>query len=286
MNLLALCRAANGFAIKRIPLNGTLQNPVMQVFSDQEMAFTQGRPNEVPFDGDWNPDEDELLVLAATAEADAMVAAATGNVLALQTVDSANFEAEGIKALFVAVPVGGNLRLLVQRFTVAQILNRKLAFLAHGNQFNQLTEASFSLASSLTCIVEAGEIKFDSYHKLRAVFDVTEFFAEATDDDIDEFAGHASLEIADVAAFKDLATQTERRLIHKLVSTGVLDNHAPNHIQAVAAQTGLAIQVANGRLVFPQDKQEIRRFLRFLDDSLYEAPLSGQRYVTNSKRAV
>lgn len=286
MNLLALCRDANGIAIKRIPLNGTLQNPIMQIFSDQEAAFRANRPNEVVFDGDWNPDDDEILVLDATAEANVMIAAASGNILALPTINAANFDAENIKALFVGVNAGGGLRLLVQRFTAAQILSRKFALIASNNQFNQITDPAFNLATSLTCIIEGGQLKFESYHKLRAVFDVIEFFAAATDDDIDNFAGHASIAIADIPALKVLVTQTERKLIHKLASSGVLDAHTPQQIQARANATGLIVNLANGQIVFPNDKQEIRRLLRFLDDSLYQAPLSGLRYVTNSKRAI
>lgn len=287
MNLLALCRDANGVSIKRIPMDGALQNPVMQIFANQEAAFRAGRPNEVAFDGDWNPDDDELLVLNATAEANAMVAAATGNVLALPTINAANFGAESIKALFVGVNAGGGVRLLVQRFTAAQILGRNvLAVIANNNQFSRITDPAFNLATSLTCIVEGGQIKFESYHKLRAVFDVVEFFAAATDDDIDDFAGHASIAIADVPALKELVTQTERKLIHKLASSGVLDAHTPQQIQARANATGLAVNLVNGQIVFPADKTEIRRLLRFLDDSLYQAPLSGLRYVTNSKRAI
>jgi len=287
MNLLALCRDANGITIKRIPMDGALQNPVMQIFADQEAAFRAGRPNEVAFDGDWNPDDDEILVLNATAEANAMVAAASGNVLALPTINAANFGAESIKALFVGVNVGGGARLLVQRFTAAQILGRNvLAVIANNNQFSRITDPAFNLATSLTCIIEGGQIKFESYHKLRAVFDVVEFFAAATDDDIDDFAGHASIAIADVPALKELVTQTERKLIHKLASSGVLDAHTPQQIQARANATGLAVNLVNGQIVFPADKAEIRRLLRFLDDSLYQAPLSGLRYVTNSKRAI
>lgn len=258
----------------------------MQIFSDQEAAFRADRPNEVAFDGDWNPDDDEILVLDATAEANAMVAAASGNVLALPAINAGNFDAENIKALFIGVNTGAGLRLLVQRFTAAQVLSRKFAVIANNNQFNQITDPAFNLATSLTCIIEGGQIKFESYHKLRAVIDVVEFFAAATDDDIDDFAGHASIVIADVPGLKALVTQTERKLIHKLASSGVLDAHTPQDIQTKANATGLAVNIANGQIVFPTDKQEIRRLLRFLDDSLYEAALSGQRYVTNSKRAI
>ena len=286
MNLLALCRDKNGITIKRIPLDGALQVPVMRIFSDQEAQFRAGRPNEVDFDGNWNPDDDEVFVLNATAEANTMVVAASGNILALPAISVKKFDTENIKALFVRANAGGNPRLLVQRFTSAQILSRRFALLAHNNQFNRITNPAFNFATSLTCIVEGGQIKFESYNKLRAVLDVTEFFAEATNKNIDDFAGHASIAIDDVAAFKELVTQTERKLIHKLASTGVLGKHTPQEIQEKAAETGLAVNLANDRIVFPTGKQEIRRLLRFLDDSLYEAPLSGHRYVTNSKRRI
>ena len=286
MNLLALCRDKNGITIKRLPLDRALQVPVMRIFSDQEAQFRAGRPNEVDFDGNWNPDDDEVLVLNATAEADEMVKAASGNVLALPAIDAKNFDDENIKALFVRANAGRNPCLLVQRFTSAQILSRRFALLAHNNQFNRITNPAFNLATSLTCIVEGGQIKFESYNNLRTVLDVTKFFAEATNKNIDNFADHASIAINDVEAFKKLVTQIERKLIHKLASNGVLDKRTPQEIQKKATETGLPVNLANGRIVFPTEKQEIRRLLRFLDDSLYEAPLSGHRYVTNSKRKI
>jgi hypothetical protein len=267
-----------------------MSNPVQQsietLFGDQEHNFRANRPNEVTFDGDWNPDDDELLTLDVMPEADILIQAASVNALALPVIDTANFETEGIKAIFTKVGNAGALKLRVQRFTVQQLLNRKRALLLQQNNFRELAETAFTLGTSLTCIIEDGLIKFDSYHNLRAVFDLTEFFAVATDADIDNLAAHASLNIDDINVFKDDANQTIRKLVHKVLSSGVLDQHTPQDIQQRASNTGLAITLNNGAIEMPQDKTLARQFLRFLDDSLYEAPLSGQRYMTNSKRAV
>ncbi|MGO4836899.1 hypothetical protein AB4144_32105, partial [Rhizobiaceae sp. 2RAB30] len=65
---------------------------------------------------------------------------------------------------------------------------------------------------------------------------------------------------------------------------GVLGNHAVNQIEAACNAVGMAVTVNNGRLVMPTDRAEIKKLLRFLDDGLYEAPLTKVRYVTNSKR--
>ena len=40
------------------------------------------------------------------------------------------------------------------------------------------------------------------------------------------------------------------------------------------------------KIKVPTDRAGLKQLLRFLDDGLYEASLSGQRYVTNSKKKV
>lgn len=286
MTLLAYCKNSQGNVVKRIPMTNPVQQGVEALFANQEGSFRAGRPNEVAFDGDWNPDEDQLLTLDVMPEADTLIQAATGNALALPVINTANFEAEGIKAIFTSTGNAGAIQLRVQRFTGQQLLNRRRALLLQNNNFRELAETAFTLGTSLTCIIENGLIKFDSYHNLRAIFDLTEFFEEATDDDIDGLSVHASLNIADLDAFKGDATQTIRKLVHKVLNSGVLDQHTPQEIQQKAADAGLALALNNGVVEVPQDKALARQFLRFLDDGLYEAPLSGQRYMTNSKRAV
>ncbi|WP_223479041.1 hypothetical protein [Oricola indica] len=286
MTLLAYCKNAQGNVVKRIPMTNPVQQDIEALFTNQEASFRANRPNEVAFDGDWNPDDDELLTLDVMPEADVLIQAAAGNALALPVIDTANFEAEGIKAIFTSAGNAGAMRLRIQRFTGQQLLNRRRALLLQNNNFRELAETAFTLGTSLTCVIENGLIKFDSYHNLRAIFDLTVFFEEATDDDIDDLSAHASLNIADLDTFKGDATQTIRKLVHKVLNSGVLDQHTPHEIQQKAAGAGLALALNNGVVEVPQDKALARQFFRFLDDGLYEAPLSGQRYMTNSKRAI
>ncbi len=286
MNLLALCRNNNGIEIKRVPITNPLQTELGNVFAQQEDAFREGRPNEVAFNGDWKPDDDELLVLDATPDANTMLHAAQGNALAVPVIDIANFDNENIRALFIGVGNNGAMRLLVQKFTAQQRLNRRLAVFLQQNNFQRLTEPAFTIGASLTCIIENNQIKFNSYSNLRMILDLAEFYQEATDEDIDNFVGHASLNIDDLDAFKARANQTVRKLIHKVSSDGTLDNYAVADIQAKAQEMELDLDVQNGQIQVPQNQALAKRFLRFLDDSLYEAPLSGQRYVTNSKMAI
>ena len=286
MTLFAYCKNNQAGTVKRVPMGNPLQRRIEQTFLTQEAALKEGRPNEAAFDGDWNPDDDELITLDVNDEVQQLLDAANGNALALPTIDTANFAAENIRALFTAQGTAGNKRLFIQRFTAGQLLNRRPSLLLDGNNFRELTEAAFTLGSSLCCVVEDDLVKFDSYHNLRAIFDLTEYYREATDADIDGIAAHASLNFVDLDAFKLSATQTIRKLVHKVISSGVLNAYTPQDIQTKAASTGLTLTLANGALQVPEDKVLAKQFFRFLDDSLYEAALTGQRYVTNSKRAI
>jgi hypothetical protein len=286
MTLFAYCKTGQTSAIKRIPMTQPVQTNIKALFTAQEKAFKKGRTSETAFDGDWKPDEDELLTLDVNTEVQALIDAAGGNALSLPVIDTANFAGENICALFTAEGASSNRRLLIQRFTANQLLNRKRAWLLQNNNFRELTEAAFTIGSSLACVVEAGLVKFDSYHNLRAIFDLSEYYEEATDEDIDDIAAHASLDFDDLDAFKSAATQTIRKLVHKVIKSGVLNNYTSHEIQTRAAATGLNLVIDNGVIQVPTDKALARQLFSFLDDSLYEASLSGQRYLTNSKKAI
>ena len=286
MNYFALCSNEGTLVVKRIPLTNPVQRRMDIIFESQEESFRRGITDEVAFAGDWNPDAHELLTLEVTPEATLMINALNGNALALDPLNTAEFENENIKAVFTGTTANNNTKVLVQRFISSQLLNKRFALFMHNNTFTELTAPSFTLGTKLTCIIENERVKFKSYSNLRMIMDLTGFYQEATNEDIDDFSEHEKLEIEDLDQFKQEANQPIRKLVHKIMGSGVLDQHSVRIIRERAQSTGLDITVRNGRIQFPEDKTEIRLFLQFLDDGLYDAPLSGQRYITNSKRAV
>lgn len=285
-NLFAACRVNGNLVAKRVRLDNTVQQQVEAVFAAQEAAFRDGVISAVAFDGTWNPDEDEFLTIDIPAEATIFAGTINANAVAIPDINTAAFGDEGIKALFTGTTVNGTTKVLVQRFTAQQILEKKFALLQHGNAFRRLSGPAFSLDTSLTCIIEDGKIYFKSQHKLRSIIDMLEIYRAATDQEVRTFASHASLDVADVAAFSDLTNQTTRKLIHAVTNNGTLDAYQPAAIQAAAHGTGLNVEVRNGRIVMPAGPAEVKALLQFLNESRYSGPLSGQPFVTNSQRPI
>lgn len=284
-NLFAACRDSGGQLIaKRVRLDAAVQQAIETVFSDQEADFRRGVTAEIPFDGAWKPDEDELLTIDVPAEAQIFEGTINSNATAVADINTAAFAGEGIKALFTGVSTQGSTKVLVQRFTSQQVLERRFALLQQGNAFRRLTEPAFALDNSLACIIEGGKVKFKSQHKLRSIINMLDIYREATDQEVQAFASHASLHVADPAAFVAITNQVSRKLIHAISNNGTLDTYTPVQIQSAAQQTNLQIGLQNGRIVMPTTHSEIKALLQFLNESRYSGPLSGQAFVTNSQR--
>lgn len=283
-NLFAACRVGSDLIAKRVRLDLNVQQAVQAVFSDQETVFRNGITDEVDFDGSWKPDDNEVLVMDIPQDAQVFVDTINANAVAIPELDTAAFDQENIKALFTGVVHNGATKVLIQQFSARQLLSRRFSLLQQGNAFRRMTDQAFALDTSVTCIAEDGKLKFKHFQKMRSIVNLLDAYKEATDQEVQSFSSHASFEVADHAAFLASADQVSRKLMHAINRSGTLNNYTVPEIETAANAVGVGVTVNVGRIVMPADRAEVKKLLRFLDDGLYEAPLSGQRYITNSKR--
>ena len=242
--------------------------------------------DDVEFDGNWKPAENEFLVIDAPEDAEVFSQTIEANAVAVPVMDTAHFDEENIRALFTGLVNGGGSKVLIQQFSARQMLSRKFALLQDGNAFRRLSDSAFTLDSSLTCIAEGGRLKFKSFHKMRAIVDLSEIYRDATDQEVQEFADHVTLAVEDSVTFLEMADQGMRKLVHAITRSGTLDIYDAGQISIAATGVGMQVQIVDGKIVMPTERREIKTFLHFLDDGLYRASLSGHRYLTNSKRPV
>lgn len=282
MNLFAYCKQNAEPSVKHIPVTKDVQVSLEDVFRDQEKQFIETRICSVEFDGNYKADEGEHLTLEINDEISNMVSTSKGNIIGLEKIDTSKFHSEGIKALFVVHEE----RLLVQRFTSLQMFNSKeFSFFLDKNTFQRFLQPAFTIGARLCCIIENRQVKFDSFSNLRAIFDLKDFYRAATDVDIDQLAAHDSIYIPDVDGFKKCSSQTIRNLIYKVLHSNVLDRFKVTEIKEKADELEIDMEVHSGKIVLSNDSKHNRKLLCFLDDSYYESNLTGNHYVTNSKRS-
>lgn len=285
----ALIKDDNGVCqIKRIRVNQALQTELAQVFEDQRVAFEQGVDTEVTFNGDWKPESNEVLTLLDIAESQLMSSAFTANATSFTDLDLSNFSNEPIKALFTGINVYGVIKVFVQKFSSGQVLSRNslpIIQMQTGNTFVKVTSEMFTIDNKLVAVIEGNKTKFKSFHNARMVFDLTDFYKEATDDDLTNIAQHASLDIPDVVRFIEHADSQVRKMVHLIQRNAVLDSYTVAQISTAAANfPNVPIVLNNGKITLPNDKKELKDILHFLLEDIYKGPLSGSSYLTNSKR--
>ena len=284
MNLFALT-AVPGARIIRFPLTQDLQVEIEHVFTQQLDAFLSDIEDTIPFDGRYVPDEGELLTIGDFADVDGLEEV-VANPLSIEQFNPQVHSLDAVKALFVGHQAEGISRVLIQLFEGRRLIATKgLAIFFSGNTFQKMSDAGLTLDTKLLAVLEGNALKFQSFHFLRRVFDLSDYFNEATNDEVTMFATHEKLSVADVNGFLANANPIIRKKIALIRQSGILDNFTTAQIVATAQVFGLGIQTsADGRIVLPSNRTELRRLLRFLDEDYYESPLSQTHFVSNSKR--
>lgn len=274
-----------GARILRFPLTQDLSSEVDHAFSEQLQAFLNGIEEFVAFDGRYRPEEGELLVIEEFVDVDGL-AGAVANPMGVDQFDPQLHSLEMVKALFSGHNQDGVDRILIQLFERRRLFaNKGLAMFFSANTFQRLNEAGLTLDTRLLAVLEGKRLIFQSFHFLGRVFEVSEYFNEATAEEVTTFASHPALVVQDAASFADGASSLVRKKIALILQSGVLDKFSPPQLVAAALNFKVVIKTApDGRILLPQSGVELRRFLRFLDEDYYESPLTQTHFVTNSKR--
>ena len=158
------------------------------------------------------------------------------------------------------------------------------------NVYKKIEGIGLTVDHKLTATLEDGKLKFFSFHNTRQIFDLSEYYKEATDDDVLEFAGLDIVQTVDTDQLIEMSDSWVRRKISLIQQSGILQNVPINEMKAVATEFNIPFTTvtedSDEVICIPDNKQDLKKLLRFLDEDYYKSPLSKTNFVTNSKRAL
>ncbi len=282
--LIALAGQRNDLAVKEVPLAEDVQQEVEQVFRAQEKIFRDGM--EVSFDSNWQLESDEIATTLAT-NFDVFDRMSEYTDTTLDRLD--NDELESVRGL--AIRVGNDQEImLVQSFATSMVLNRGgwVSLLLEGETYHRLDAAALRLPDKLVCIVEDGLVKFRSLHALGRILDTSSMFREATDGEVRDFTTSSAglFHFGDPEEFVRNATRNSRKYISSIVATSALDGHTVDSLRDAMERTGLNVSLHQGRIAIPSRGRDAMEMMRFFNDGRYVGPVSGETFISNSKRPV
>jgi hypothetical protein len=288
LNLFALTSNPEN-RIVRFALSQEVQDELTQYITSQEQDFKASIEQEIPFDGKYKPDFGEALVIQNYDDIDGLDQAVK-NPLGVADVEPSATTFESIKALFTGhVAQNGKATILIQHFDKRKIISTNgLSIFHSANVYKKIEGIGVTIDSKLSAILEDGNLKFFSFHLLRQVFDLSEYYKEATDNDIKDFASNPLIKVENLDQLVELSDSWIRRKVSLIQQSQILESVPINDFKAVASEFNIPLDtVIDGGsevIKLPTNKAALKTILRFLDEDYYKSPLSKVQYITNSKR--
>ncbi len=275
----------------RFLLSKEVQADLTLLLQQQELSFKSNGQDEIPFDGKYKPDLGEVLVISEFDDIDGL-ADAVVNPLSVPEVAPTAQVFDTIKALFSGyigndgIPV-----VLLQYFDKRRIISTNgLSIFHSSNVYKKIEGIGLTIDSKLTAIIRDGSLDFHSFHLLRQIFDLSAYYKEATDGDIQQFSNCACVLVKNTADLVAISDTWVRRKLWLISQSEILQKVPVCDIKAVAAEFSILLETVmdNGveKIIIPEDKKYLKTILRFLDEDYYKSPLLQNRYLTNSKRPV
>lgn len=275
--------------VMRVAVTQDLQKSITLLFKEQEERFFNGVEIDdyYKFDGKYRPEERELLYIDDFDDIDKL-GAAIADPLGYPELTIENGGLEHVRALFSGYTEQGKTRVLAQTFDRRRIISPKGFSIIHSkDKFVKFDGTGLTLDNKLTAVLDGSKLLFSSFHFVRSIFDVSNYFKEATDADVKDFCRISERPVEAQKAFLDACDAWTRRKIGLIRQSGILDKTPADQIAKVAIGFDIKIKTEeiDGKsvIVFPETRAELKRVLRFLDEDYYQSPLSDAHYISNSK---
>ncbi|ABE53887.1 conserved hypothetical protein [Shewanella denitrificans OS217] len=276
--------------IVKFNLSNDVQADLTTYLKDQESSFDL-QQDEIVFDGKYKPDAGEVLCIENYDDIDNLESAIR-NPTSLDLVDPSEDFFHYIKALFSGyILETGGVKVLLQNFDRRKIISTNgLSIFHSANVYKKIEGIGLTIDHKLTATLEEGKLKFFSFHNTRQIFDLSEYYKEATDDDVIEFSNMDLIKSADNSQLLEMSDSWVRRKISLIQQSGILQNVPINEMKAVATEFSIPFititENGDELIKIPDNKSDLKKLLRFLDEDYYKSPLSKTNFITNSKRVL
>lgn len=272
--------------VRRITTSRSIQSELSSLFQEQRKIFYSDQ-TPVEFNGRYNVDEGEIFKIAKF-KVDDRIIQALENPLSFDLLNLKQDRLK-IKSLFCGQWHKKPREILFQVFDTRKIISHgKLTLLYSPESYTKLESPGIILGDGLAAVLQGQNLLFYSYQNTRRIFDLSSYYQEATDTDLNEFTQHENIQLKDKENFIKQADTVIRKKVALLQKNEVLNKMNMDEVKKKAKQfeIDLSIKKQNGKakLMLPDDKKQIKEILRFLDEDYFFSVLTHKKCVTNSKK--
>lgn len=284
--LAAIVRQKTRTQILRVPMHQALQRSLAEAWHGQRKAFL-GDVEEIAFDPAYRPDEGECFVLEKFELPPALAGESSTTAADLDPITDHEDLLPGVRGLIGFAREDRTELVLFQNFTRAHVIQPGRFLLLKSGTYESMQHPGLTLDDKLSAIYRPAEQKllFYNFRTVNSFLPLTEFYAEASEEQIREVLAHDKLAPVNVDAVAGEPSQWLRKRFALLRDSGVLDKFSAKEIKAHSKGYDVEITVKSGKIVFPEEKHAVKKLLQFLNEELFRGAITNTLYETNSKRA-
>lgn len=284
--LAAIIRASGHMRLLRIPLHQALQATLAESWTAQYSAFFDNI-NEVEFDAGYNPEEHERFRLGEYETPDWLSGESSLTVPNLDSISKHENFISSIKSVvaFARNDQGQEL-MLFQKFSRSHVILPGGFLFLQNDTYESAQRPGLTLDGKLSALYLPTQRKlfFRNFRVTNTFLPLTDFYKEASEQDIRDVLKHSRLAAEDPEALAVGANQWFCKRFALLKDSEILDKYSAKQIKAHSKGYEVDVQLKGNKIVFPTDKTAAKRLLQFLNEELFRGPITETLYETNSKR--
>lgn len=279
MNLFCHLRENNSF--KRIVLSQNLQNELSEYLSNIINKFVNS--TQIEFSGEYKPEEENNEILCIN---DFINPYQNFEPMSLEVLSGD--EIENIKSLIF---VDDN-KIAYQSFDKRKIIKPSKWFLIYSNDtYSKIEKAGLIIDPKIDALylVKEKKLLFYSFHNATKIFDLADYYREATDSEIENFFDNKLIE-KETDFNKEHLNKNVRKKIHLIQKNNILKKVQSNFDEVAKHASKFDLleyfDINFKKIKIPNDKKKIEKLINFLNDDIYDSPITSNIYKTNSKRVI
>lgn len=279
--------------VVKINIDQETQKVVNGIFESAAKEFQENR-EPVSFSMSYKPDKDEYFLIEDFIEG-VEIFDAIERPSAIQSWDPNTMSMHNVKAIFSGAPSENDDGFIayIQYFDKRQIIDTQKSIFQlitqQTNQFSSLKGQGLTISGKLDAILLSnGKFMFNSFHLVRRFFDMSEYFSEATKEDIQQFISHSKFEMESEDSFMEAIDSRINTKIALINSSGILDKFSVDELQKCAQIINLELTIIGNKkdkkIFIPKEKKRIKQILNFLDQGYFNTLITNELMFANSKR--
>lgn len=285
MNPLLLTSSSQD-TVRRLDLNPSAAKVARQLFDDAAREFRRGEELLIDFEPGCHLQEGECFQISDFV-LDESILRACRQPIGVNRVDAKEIPGLGIVSI-IGYHENDEKEIYFQNFDSRRIIvpgkRGAVWATADSSTFEELPGPVLLLDAALAAIWRDGTLFFKSFHQARKIFDLSNYFKVATDEQVVQFASNTLFAPGDSKAVLQSCSEWHRKKIALILSSEGFKLLSPDDLLAAASSCEYELPMKGDQIELPTDRKALRLLLQFLDEDIYRGPFSQNQFVSSGKR--